>query len=211
MKRQLFLVAAVILGLALAFSFQALTSAQTPSDSQPAGATAVPPEKAAQEGGDSNPSGEPEVSIPEKYLPSRADAASDAAATLYFTPQDENTSTTILFLYNTGTISATVGLTTYKTTGGQYIDTSVDVPGGGLVRISGDTVNTVSASWDDAVVVNFTTSSSYAKMTLPAGVKAEGYVAWNGGSTYDPLDVVPTLPLRFSIDPPTVFLPTVVR
>jgi hypothetical protein len=49
----------------------------------------------------------------------------------------------------------------------------------------------------------------YAKMTLPPGVHAEAYVVWNGGIEYDPLQIVPTLPIRFSTDPPTVFLPMV--
>jgi hypothetical protein len=57
--------------------------------------------------------------------------------------------------------------------------------------------------------VNFTTFSAYAKMTLPAGVKADGYVAWDLTGTYDPLTSTQTLPLRFSTDPASVFLPAV--
>lgn len=214
MKRRHLLIATVILGFVLTLSFQILTSAQTPSDSQPEGGIADQSQNTTPLGSDSNPTDSPEVSIPEQYQPddgNDANAVTDIAATLYFTPQDENTSTTVLFLYNTGTVSATVGLETYQNDGTPFINTSVEVPAGGLVRICADTVSTIASSWSEAVLVNFTTFSTYAKMTLPAGVKAEAYVAWNGGSTYDPLAAVPTLPIRFSIDPPTVFLPTVVH
>jgi hypothetical protein len=41
-----------------------------------------------------------------------AEAATNAT-TVYFTPQDENTSTTVLFLYNTNAVTSTVHLNTY--------------------------------------------------------------------------------------------------
>ncbi len=61
------------------------------------------------------------------------------------------------------------------------------------------------------VLVNFTTFSAYAKMTVPLGVKADGFVAWDVTGVYDPLSSTLTLPLRFSTDPDSVFLPTVAR
>lgn len=213
MKRYQGLLSAAAVVSVLALSILSLAVAQVPSDSQPEGATLTPAQDAGPSGSDSNPTGLPEVFIPARYLPvTAADAGTTAdtsVATVYFTPQDENTSNTVLFLYNTGTITATVSLQTYRLDGTQFINTSLDVPPSELVRISGDTVSTVSATWQDVVLVNFTTFSTYAKMSLPAGVKADGYVVWNNSSTYDPLQVAPTLPLRFSTDPPTVFLPTI--
>jgi hypothetical protein len=163
---------------------------------------------------DSNPTHRPEVVIPESYRPSASDLANAAAVgapTVYFTPQDENTSTTVLFLYNTNAVTSTVGLQTFYVNGSLTISTTVAVPPLGLVRICADSVSTVSASWANSVLVNFTTFSAYAKMTVPAGVKAEGYVAWDSTGVYDPLVVSQTLPLRFSTDPDTVFLPSVER
>lgn len=160
---------------------------------------------------DSNPARKPEVTLPDQYRPTASDlatAASAASTTVYFTPQDENTSTTILFLYNTNATTSTVGLQTFYINGSLTISTSVAVPPLGLVRISADTVSTVSASWSNYVLINFTTFSAYAKMSVPAGVKAEGFVAWDPTGIYDPLVVSQTLPLRFSTDPATVFLPT---
>jgi hypothetical protein len=213
MNKQYVLLNAAAATIALTLIFWTLTGAQSPSDSQPEGATTSPAQSTASFGSDSNPAETPEVFIPARYLPNDASTASinddPAVATVYFTPQDENTSNTVLFLYNTSTTTATVSIQTFRLSGTQYINTSLDVPPGELVRISGDTVSTISSSWQDVVLVNFTTFSTYAKMTLPAGVKADGFVVWNNGSTYDPLQVVPTLPLRFSSDPTTVFLPAV--
>lgn len=198
----------VSIGL-LALTVSALAFAQGSGDKPPA-ANAAP----ITQGDDSNPIGKPEVVIPTAYQPSTTDAAQALTGTVtsvYFTPQDENTSTTVLFLYNTNAATATVGLQTYGLNGSLTISTSVAIPPLGLVRICADTVSTVSASWANTVFVNFTTFSAYAKMTVPMGVKADGYVAWDITGVYDPLSNTQTLPLRFSTDPATVFLPTVAR
>ena len=165
----------------------------------------------AEAGTDSHPSGTPAVVIPPAYRAPLASAATltGSVATVYFTPQDENTSTTVLFLYNTSPATATVGLQTFALNGSLTINTSVAVPPLGLVRICGDAVSTISPAWQNVAYVNFTTSSAYARMTLPAGVKVDGYVAWDLTGTYDPTAAVQTLPLRFSSDPASVFLPAV--
>jgi hypothetical protein len=147
---------------------------------------------------DSDPVGPGEVIIPERFRPPEENAVGGNAGTLYFTPQDENTSVTCLFLYNTSTSGATVDLDTFTLDGTPYIDTSVVVPAGELVRVCSDEVDSLSGTWQDVVLVNFTTSSTWARMVLPPGVMAEGYVAWNGANPYDPLAVVPTLELRFA-------------
>ncbi|HTP07914.1 MAG TPA: hypothetical protein VMP08_06670 [Anaerolineae bacterium] len=193
----------------LALVLSPLAFAQGTGDNQP-GASAAP----NTQGDDSNPIGKPEVVIPETYRPSAADLVQAQAATetaVYFTPQDENTSTTVLFLYNTNPATATVGLQTFYINGSLTLSTTVAVPPLGLVRICADTVSTVSASWANSVLINFTTFSAYAKMMVPQGVKADGYVAWDVTGVYDPLTNTQTLPLRFSTDPATVFLPSVAR
>ena len=199
---------AVSIGL-LALTISALAFAQGSAEKPPT-ASAAP----ITQGDDSNPIGKPEVVIPAAYRPSAADVAqaqTGPVTTVYFTPEDENTSTTVLFLYNTNAATATVDLQTFYINGSLTISTSVAIPPLGLIRICADTVTTVSASWANTVLVNFTTFSAYAKMTVPMGVKAEGYVAWDIAGFYDPLSSTQTLPLRFSTDPATVFLPTVAQ
>jgi peptidoglycan hydrolase-like protein with peptidoglycan-binding domain len=194
--------------LALAVLLGSLVLAQEGTDSGPAPDGSQVEQGPALSNDDSDPAGEPEVFIPEAY---RAVAPADShnATSFYFTPQDENTSTTVIFLYNTGSVTATVGLQTYRLDGSLYISTTMSVPPAGLLRIAADTVSTVAGSWQDVALVNFTTSSAYGKISAPTGVKAEAYVVWNDASTYDPLQVAPTLPIRFSTDPAAVFLPSV--
>ncbi len=116
---------------------------------------------------------------------------------VFFTPQDENTSATVLFLVNTSAVDVVVPIQTFYTNGSLTINTTVPVPAHGLVRICSDTVSTVSASWASTVLINFTTFSAYGKIGLPPGVLVEGYVVWNTSGTYDPLTSLQTLPLRF--------------
>ena len=60
------------------------------------------------------------------------------------------------------------------------------------------------------IVTNFTDFSRIAEMDLPAGVKADGYVVFNlATGTVDPRADQGAIPLRFSADPATVFLPSV--
>jgi len=65
-------------------------------------------------------------------------------------------------------------------------------------RLCGDLVETSADTWQDYAYMPFGNTSAHARLTLPPGVKVEGYIAWNGGTVYDPEDEVPTLPLRFS-------------
>ena len=217
MKKHVVLLSLAAFTTVMVFTFITLALAQAPIDRQPGIASHVPLQvDATGAGTDSNPTGLPQVVIPKQYQPTLSNGASPNAttasvATVYFTPQDENTSTTVLFLYNTNPATATVGIQSFYINGSLTISTSVAVPPLGLVRICADTVNTLSASWQNTLLVNFTTFSAYAKMTLPAGVKADGYVAWDTLGFYDPLSTTQTLPLRFSTDPASVFLSAVQR
>lgn len=146
-KRMGFLSVSMILALMLTFSTAA--QSQGPSDSNPAAA--------------------PEVVVPEMYQPSPAQAAAAAAsgdALVYFTPIDENTCVTCLFLYNTEATLATVNLRTYRLDGVLYLNTNINVPAGGLVRICSDTVSSVSSTWQSVVLVNFTTNSTLCQREL---------------------------------------------
>ena len=86
-----------------------------------------------------------------------------------------------------------VPLQTFYLNGALTINTTIKVPAHNLVRICSDTVTTIAASWQATQLINFTTFSAYAQMTLPPGVKVDGYVAWIGANPYDPLVAVPTL------------------
>jgi hypothetical protein len=200
----------IVLSFLIAISLATIVLAQDSTDSNPDGNTEVQQQDINTDDDDSNPTGSPDIRIPDKYLPNtRAPNENGLSTSVYFTPQDENTSTTVIFLYNTTAVTATVGLQTFRLDGTGYISTSFSIPADHLVRIAADPVSTVSSSWTDVIIASFTTNSTYGLLTLPDGIKADGYVAWNGSLTFDPLDAVPTLPLRFSTDPHSVFLPTI--
>jgi len=195
----------------LAMVFATSAQSQPGTDSQPKGAsgqTAAPMTAKAAMGSDSNPSFPPGPIGLQALQPLSPAAISATATTVYFTPQDENTSTTALFLYNTNATPDTVALQTFYTNGSLTINTTIPIPALSLVRVCADPVSTVSASWAGATIVNFTTFSAYAKMTVPPGVKYSGYVVWDTTGTYDPLSSLEVLPLRFSIPamiPATVY------
>jgi hypothetical protein len=123
------------------------------------------------------------------------------AETVYFTPQDEDTNCTVLVLYNTGDTPASVGLQTFTLDGSMRINTTIDVPAHNLVRVCTDPVSTTAPGWANTLLINFMTYSVYGKLTLPAGVKVDGYVVWNFDTTYDPTKKAVTLGLRFSSEP----------
>lgn len=126
------------------------------------------------------------------------DLANDAGQTLYFTPQDNMRNTTVLFLYNTSNTYKVSSLYTFRLDGSLWLDYTFGLPSGEMWRICGDLVDTNIETWQGYAYVPFGNSSAHAMLVLPHGVKVEGYIAWNGGTTYDPHDAVPTLPIRFS-------------
>ena len=150
-------------------------------------------------GTDSNP-GTPPLVAASPTLPAagpQLPGGGGSGVELYFTPSDENTTTTILFLVNTTDQDASVPLEAYNLNGSLTLTTTVPVPARNLVRVVSDGVSTVSATWQNPVLVNFTTFSTYVKITLPRGVLADGYVAMTPTGTYDPLANAPAMPLRF--------------
>ena len=151
---------------------------------------------AALGGSDSQPSGTAATGSAAPRAREAVASASAIANTLYFTPQDENTNTTLLFLYNTTASPDTALLDTYYLNGSVTISTAIGVPANGLVRICTDNVSTVSSSFTGATLVNFTTFSAYARLRLPAGLRASAYVAWDTTGIFDPLQSVEVMPLR---------------
>lgn len=60
------------------------------------------------------------------------------------------------------------------------------------------------------IITNFTDFTYFASLSLPNGVKAEGYTLFNPGTgVVDPRADQGAIPLRFSTDPATLFLPII--
>lgn len=196
------LFAGIVIGIALALGAQAL-----------APQAASPVALAQGEGGDDNAPPDPATA---NAAPAESAALADGAALVYFIPQDGNATGTVIFLYNTSDVAVTVPIRGYSLSGDYLNYWSVPLSAGQMKRLVSDSVSSSTSlplSWTTpaATFVNFVDTSAYATMELPPGVKAEGYVVFNPGGNIDPNLDQGALPLRFSSDPSTVFLPTLHR
>jgi hypothetical protein len=162
----------------------------------------------AQELDDESPRLEQEGGVQAEML-----SAFDVPGTrpIYFVPQDSDGTATVLVLYNTTSLTQTVAIQSFSSTGSTVISTTVEVGPNRLRRAIADgLIANPPPSWADSLLVNFTDFSLYAVMYVPQGIKFDGYVVFNGAtSTIDPRTDQGALPLRFSTDPVTVFLPSV--
>lgn len=200
MNKKVLLITGIVIGIALALGIQALA---------PLAASTVA--LAQGEGDDDNAPLDLGAMI---EAPVEVAALADGAALVYFTPQDSNETGTVIFLYNTSDASVTVTIRGYSLSGASLGFWSVPLNANQMKRLVSDTVSSptpLSPSWTTTTTVNFTDSVAYTTMELPPGVKADGYVVYNPDGNINPNLDQGAVPLRFSSDPSTVFLPSVYR
>jgi hypothetical protein len=132
---------------------------------------------------------------------------------LYFTPTDNDATATVMFLYNTNTVTNTVVLRGYSYNGVLAYSLNISVNPASILRLSSDSIAAAPPpSWATPapVITNFTDFVYIASLALPKGVKVEGYTVFNAGTgTVDPRLDQGAIPLRFSTDPATIFLPSI--
>ena len=132
---------------------------------------------------------------------------------VYFVPTDSDSTGTVVFLYNTESTTQTVAVRGYSYNGVLGYSLSVAVGPDSLLRLTSDSVAAAPPpSWATPapIVTNFTDFTYLASLSLPRGVKAEGYTFFNPGTgTLDPRLDQGAIPLRFSTDPDTLFMPAV--
>ena len=131
----------------------------------------------------------------------------------YFVPSDNDATATVLYLYNTDTVTHTVALRGFNYDGALAYAQNITIGGSSFLRMVSDSVAAAPPpSWATPapVTTNFTDFTYFASLSLPKGVKAEGYVLFNPGTgTVDPRKDQGAIPLRFSTDPASLFLPAV--
>ncbi|MFN2134967.1 MAG: hypothetical protein ACK2UK_03380 [Candidatus Promineifilaceae bacterium] len=132
---------------------------------------------------------------------------------LFFVPTDNDATATVLSLYNTDSITHTVALRGFSYNGVVVYSLNISVKPTSFLRLSSDSIASAPPpSWATPapIITNFTDFTYFASLSLPKGVKAEGYVLFNPGTgVVDPRHDQGAIPLRFSTDPATLFLPTV--
>jgi hypothetical protein len=132
---------------------------------------------------------------------------------VYFVPTDNDATATVLYLYNTDTVTHTVALRGFNYDGAMVYAQNINISGASFRRLVSDSVAAAPPpSWATPapITTNFTDFVYFASLSLPHGVKVEGYVLFNPGTgTVDPRKDQGAIPLRFSTDPATLFMPVV--
>jgi hypothetical protein len=221
MKRRGFLFIGVIAGavLTLAFLFAApgrSSQAVYSNASRPAaGATAAPLSSV------DTPTPSPWIVTESDELPpsSLAEGASVNAlptpvpgeSQVYFVPTDNDATATVLYLYNTDTVAHIVALRGFSYNGVLVYSLNINIGATSFLRLASDSIASAPPpSWATPapIITNFTDFTYFASLSLPKGVKAEGYTLFNPGTgVVDPRADQGAIPLRFSTDPATLYLP----
>jgi hypothetical protein len=132
---------------------------------------------------------------------------------VFFVPTDNDATATVIYLYNTDSVAHIVALRGFSYNGVLVYSLNINVGATSFLRLASDSIASAPPpSWATPapIITNFTDFTYYAMLSLPKGVKAEGYVLFNPGTgVVDPRADQGAIPLRFSTDPATIFLPTV--
>jgi hypothetical protein len=130
---------------------------------------------------------------------------------VYFVPTDNDATATVLYLYNTDTVAHIVALRGFSYNGVLVYSLNINVGAASFLRLASDSIASAPPpSWATPapIITNFTDFTYFASLSLPKGVKAEGYVLFNPGTgVVDPRQDQGAIPLRFSTDPAKVFMP----
>ena len=134
-------------------------------------------------------------------------------ALVYFVPTDNDATATVLYLYNTDTVTHVVALRGFNYDGAMVYAQNININASSFLRLVSDSVAAAPPpSWATPapITTNFTDFVYFASLSLAKGVKVEGYTLFNPGTgVVNPRLDQGAIPLRFSTDPATLFLPAV--
>ncbi len=134
---------------------------------------------------------------------------------VYFVPTDNDASATVLYLYNTDSVAHIVALRGFSYNGVLVYSLNINVAASSFLRLASDSIaSSPPPSWATPapIITNFTDFTYFASLSLPKGVKAEGYVLYNPGTgVVNPRQDQGAIPLRFSTDPLTLFMPLTLK
>ena len=127
-------------------------------------------------------------------------------------PTDIDATATVIFLYNTDSVAHTVPLRGFSYNGVLVYSLNINVGATSFLRLASDSIASAPPpSWATPapIITNFTDFTYYAMLSLAKGVKVEGYTLFNPGTgVVNPRQDQGAIPLRFSTDPATLFMPT---
>ena len=121
---------------------------------------------------------------------------------VFFVPTDNDATATVLYLYNTDTVAHIVALRGFSYNGVLVYSLNINVAATSFLRLASDSIAAAPPpSWATPapIITNFTDFTYYAMLSLPKGVKVEGYSLFNPGTgVVDPRQDQGAIPLRFS-------------
>lgn len=134
---------------------------------------------------------------------------------VYFTWADSTSTATVLNLINTDSVAHSVTLRGYSYSGVLLASTNFNLAAASFQRlVSDDVALSAPASWKTPIpyVTSFGDSVAYASLSLQKGVKVDGYTLFNAATgTVDPTISQGAIPLRFSADAYSIFVPDISR
>ncbi len=117
-----------------------------------------------------------------------------------------------MYLYNTDTVTHTVALRGFSYNGAMVYAQNINIAASSFLRLASDSIAAAPPpSWATPapITTNFTDFVYFASLSLPKGVKVEGYVLFNPGTgTVDPRKDQGAIPLIFSTDPASLLSQT---
>jgi hypothetical protein len=127
---------------------------------------------------------------------------------VYFVPTDNDATATVLYLYNTDSISHTIALRGFNYDGAMVYAQNINVQASSFLRLVSDSVAAAPPpSWATPapITTNFTDFVYFASLSLPNGVRVEGYTLFNPGTgVVNPRLDQGAIPLKFTTDPATL-------
>jgi hypothetical protein len=132
---------------------------------------------------------------------------------VYFVPSDNDSTATVIFLYNTDSVAHIVALRGFSYNGVLVYSLNINVGASSFLRLASDSIASAPPpSWATPapIITNFTDFTYFASLDLPPGVNAEGYTLFNPGTgVVDPRADQGAIPLQFkSIAPIATRSPT---
>jgi hypothetical protein len=153
------------------------------------------------------PNAEPSAQEMESALPKEAPGETLA----YFFPSDNDATATVIFLLNTDSVDHIVPLRGYSFNGVLVYSLNINLPATSMRRLASDSIAAAPPpSWVgpshgnpngvDPIITNFTDFTYFASLSLPKGVRVDGYTLFNPGTgVVDPRQDQGAIPLRFMI------------
>jgi hypothetical protein len=155
-----------------------------------------------------------ELQPPSSPTPRALPAPTPGETLVYFVPTDNDATATVLYFVNTDSVAHTVALRGFSYNGVVVYSLNIDLPATSMRRLASDSiVSSPPPSWGsasdpnlpDPIITNFTDFTYFASLSLPKGVKVDGYTLFNPGTgVVDPRKDQGAMPLRFMPEPATL-------